>query len=114
MDGWIIESYHTDFLQLPATKSLQKARQRKLVQKKWLKRKSNLTTNTTRRLIQLGRQSHPPDEQPIFIRIWQGKGRLEKAVHKKCSQFRMGNTEWFQIDLDKLFRLVQEVIDNEA
>jgi hypothetical protein len=124
MDGWITDSYCEAFLQLPINAHFQRLQ----VRKHRLKRKSNLyimalkktvgkykvgeTANPSRRLVQLGRTSHPPDEQPLFIRVWKGKGKLEKAVHKKLHQYRMGNTEWFEVDLDTLFRLVQEVIDS--
>jgi hypothetical protein len=77
------------------------------------KYKVGMTRNTKKRLIQLGRLSYPPDEQPSFIRVWKGKGSLERNVHSKCDAYRLGKSEWFEIELDQLIPIVESVIADD-
>jgi hypothetical protein len=77
------------------------------------KYKIGQTTKLSRRLAQLGQQSHPPDEQPAFARVWHGRGNLEKLVHERCQKYRMGTSEWFEADLCVLIEVIESTLASQ-
>jgi hypothetical protein len=68
------------------------------------------TSHTKRRLIELGRTSYPPDEQPEFIHVFENKGMFEKKVHNACTKYRMGTSEFFEIDIQELLSIVNKTV----
>jgi hypothetical protein len=68
------------------------------------------TSHAKRRLIQLGRTSYPPDEQPEIIHVFENKGMFEKKVHSACAKYRMGTSEFFEIDIQELLSIVNKLV----